>query len=136
MLKNLLSIIFFLVVANASAQRINESCEEYHNSRNFIETKNDSSRGKFAPVKWVMGALMYGYQNVISEHYFSRCAYTPSCSNYSKYAVKEFGWVKGVFLTADRLQRCNTASLNEESSIYRIDTYKFFDPPSRYRKHD
>ena len=57
MLKNLLSIVFFLVVANASAQRINESCEEYHNSGNFIETKNDSSRGKFRPVKWGVGCF-------------------------------------------------------------------------------
>lgn len=45
---------------------------------------------------WVSGYYPYGF-----------CRYTPSCSEYAKRALEEYGAVKGIFLTLKRLIRCN-----------------------------
>jgi putative membrane protein insertion efficiency factor len=34
------------------------------------------------------------------------CRYYPSCSNYAKQAIDEFG-IKGIFLTLKRILKCN-----------------------------
>jgi uncharacterized protein len=36
-----------------------------------------------------------------------RCKYHPSCSQYALDALREFGFLRGVFLAAWRLLRCN-----------------------------
>ncbi len=50
------------------------------------------------------------YQNHISEQILNDCIYEHSCSNFSEGAIRHFGIIKGTFLTADRLMRCNRAS--------------------------
>lgn len=35
------------------------------------------------------------------------CRYIPTCSNYSIDAIKEYGCIKGSFLTLKRIIRCN-----------------------------
>nr|WP_323733410.1 membrane protein insertion efficiency factor YidD [Candidatus Bandiella woodruffii] len=49
------------------------------------------------------------YQNMISPYMAPSCRYYPSCSNYAKEAVKEFG-IKGIFLTFKRILRCSPFS--------------------------
>jgi len=46
------------------------------------------------------------YQNNISEKLGNRCVFDPSCSRYSELAFREKGFLKGFFLTLDRLKRC------------------------------
>jgi len=36
----------------------------------------------------------------------AQCRFEPSCSNYSEQAIREHGSIKGVWLTAKRLARC------------------------------
>ena len=36
-----------------------------------------------------------------------RCMFTPTCSHYGYRAVQEYGAVKGIMMTGDRLIRCN-----------------------------
>lgn len=133
-------LLFFLVIyistQTVQAQESDKNHNKYHNNTSFIENTSLNKEHKFTPFRWVMGSFMFVYQNVISDHYLSQCAYYPSCSNFSKYAIKEFGWVKGVFLTADRIQRCNTLSLSQEPNEMRISIYSFYDPPIRYKKDD
>ncbi len=38
-----------------------------------------------------------------------QCRYKPTCSRYSVEAVKQFGFRKGIVLTAERLWRCRTS---------------------------
>ena len=47
------------------------------------------------------------YQAGISPYLPSVCRYEPTCSEYSIDAIKNFGLVKGFFLTIKRLLRCN-----------------------------
>ena len=39
------------------------------------------------------------------------CQFYPSCSNYGAQAIKEYGVLRGSFVAADRIVRCNPSSL-------------------------
>ena len=43
-------------------------------------------------------------------HAHSMCKFTPTCSNYSIEAIKEYGSIKGTLLTLKRIIRCNPLS--------------------------
>jgi putative component of membrane protein insertase Oxa1/YidC/SpoIIIJ protein YidD len=51
------------------------------------------------------------YQNVVSAQLSKECPYEITCSNFSKQSIKKFGIVKGLFLSADRLTRCNRIAI-------------------------
>ncbi|HBS88916.1 MAG: hypothetical protein A2W91_05680 [Bacteroidetes bacterium GWF2_38_335] len=65
---------------------------------------------KYNPVSLMLGGMMFFYQSSISPQFFANCLYNPTCSEFSKKLVKRYGIFKGVFLTADRLTRCNSFS--------------------------
>ncbi len=71
---------------------------------------------KYNPVTFVFSAMMYAYQGVISRHFSASCLYHPSCSEFSKELIKEYGLVKGVACSADRLTRCNRLSAMDFTS--------------------
>lgn len=62
---------------------------------------------RYNPVSLTFGTLLYFYQGLISAQFSTNCMYNPSCSQFSFIAVKEFGLLKGLPLSADRLMRCN-----------------------------
>jgi hypothetical protein len=47
------------------------------------------------------------YQYMISPVLPSSCRFTPSCSEYSIEALKEYGVVKGSYLTIKRILKCH-----------------------------
>ena len=51
------------------------------------------------------------YQKVIGPQLGQKCNFHPSCSRYSAEAVRTYGPVKGVFMTADRLTRCHYCAM-------------------------
>ena len=57
------------------------------------------------------GALSF-YKNQISSQILNDCIYEQSCSTFSPGSINEYGIFKGVFLSADRLMRCNRLSQN------------------------
>lgn len=52
-------------------------------------------------------SLIKVYQLVISPWMGPSCRYTPTCSQYGIEALKKYGPVKGLWLTAKRIARCN-----------------------------
>lgn len=44
----------------------------------------------------------------LKSHY--KCKFIPTCSNYGIDAIKEYGSIKGTFLTIKRIIRCNPLS--------------------------
>jgi uncharacterized protein len=47
------------------------------------------------------------YQWLISPWLGSKCRYTPTCSHYGIEALKKYGPIKGLWLTAKRIARCH-----------------------------
>ena len=82
---------------------------EHYHRRNvrFGITGSKNVIIKYNPVSLALGGLMYFYQKGISPQFFAGCLYHPSCSEYSRNLIKEFGVLKGVPCSADRLMRCN-----------------------------
>ncbi len=73
----------------------------------FLIKKEDRLIDKINPVKLTFGGLLYFYQSVLSQQFSADCLYEPSCSNFSRDVIAHYGILKGVFLSADRLSRCN-----------------------------
>ena len=73
------------------------------------------------------------YQNFISSQHDNHqmCTFVPSCSRFGVSAIKSYGIVKGILITADRIQRCNPIGSRE----YILDslTNKRVDPASQYQ---
>ena len=56
--------------------------------------------------KFVISAIRF-YQREISPLSPPRCRYIPTCSQYALEAVEKYGAVKGSWLAAKRILRCN-----------------------------
>ena len=57
-------------------------------------------------MKKVLIKLIEFYQKLpLSNH--SYCRYTPTCSEYAKDAILEYGPIKGSYLAIKRILRCN-----------------------------
>jgi putative component of membrane protein insertase Oxa1/YidC/SpoIIIJ protein YidD len=57
------------------------------------------------------------YQSVFSDQILNDCIYEHSCSTFGQGALRAYGPVKGVFLTADRLMRCNRATFTQIAPV-------------------
>lgn len=89
---------------------------------------------KYNPVSLTLGGLMYVYQKYISQVLGTNCPYEVSCSAFSVSALKRYGIIKGVALSADRLTRCNSFSamdLTEDN--YNQNTMRIMDPLENYK---
>ncbi|MFH0913783.1 MAG: membrane protein insertion efficiency factor YidD [Chloroflexota bacterium] len=51
-------------------------------------------------------ALIKLYQETLSRVMPKNCRFTPTCSDYTYQAISKFGLVKGIWLGAKRLARC------------------------------
>lgn len=58
--------------------------------------------------------LLGQYKNLISPLLMKKikCRFYPSCSEYSKLALKKYGFFEGVRKTMSRLLRCNKYNLD------------------------
>ena len=51
--------------------------------------------------------LVKVYQYTISPFFPNSCRFTPSCSEYSLQAFEKHGFLKGFWLTVNRLRKCH-----------------------------
>ncbi|MGP1515527.1 MAG: membrane protein insertion efficiency factor YidD [Bacteroidales bacterium] len=72
----------------------------------------------FNPFYYLLSSSMFVYQKYISPIILRHCIYIPSCSGYSKVLIKNFGLLKGMFCSADRLMRCNRIALSDNNAKY------------------
>ena len=63
------------------------------------ETKHLLSEVFILPVRF--------YQLAISPHFPAACRFTPTCSQYAIEAIRKYGPVTGVWLSAKRICRCH-----------------------------
>ena len=60
-------------------------------------------------MKYILIGLIKVYQ-MIPLKIHNACKYTPTCSNYGIEAIKEYGSIKGTYLTIIRILKCNPFS--------------------------
>jgi len=85
------------------------------------------------PIKAFLFLPLYFYQKVLSEQISAGCEFERTCSNFSMESIREFGFVKGICLTADRLTRCNgQAQVETQSYLINHSNGKVIDEPSMY----
>jgi putative component of membrane protein insertase Oxa1/YidC/SpoIIIJ protein YidD len=103
--------------------------------RPYIYNGEQSLIKKINPVNILIGGTLYVYQNVLSKHISADCLFTPSCSEFSKQAIRECGLLRGVLLSIDRVNRCNRIAAQDLRN-YNVDekTKRYPDPVSRYNK--
>jgi uncharacterized protein len=88
----------------------------------------------YNPITLAFSGSLFIYQKLISPQLQSKCPYEISCSAFSFKSIEEFGLVKGVALSVDRLTRCTQftvidmmpSQINERSGM-------IIDNPSKYR---
>tara|TARA_B100000780_G_scaffold99132_1_gene69214 strand:- start:7154 stop:7384 length:231 start_codon:yes stop_codon:yes gene_type:complete len=51
--------------------------------------------------------LIFLYQKLISPLLGPTCRYTPTCSQYTKEAIKKYGPLKGIWISLNRILKCN-----------------------------
>ena len=60
-------------------------------------------------MKYILIGLIKVYQ-MIPLKIHNNCKFIPTCSNYGIEAIKEYGSIKGSFITIKRIIRCNPFS--------------------------
>ncbi len=58
-------------------------------------------------VRSIAAAPVRAYQRFVSPALPRRCKYHPSCSHYAVAAIRRYGILRGLVLSAWRLLRCN-----------------------------
>lgn len=108
--------------------------DEHVHDVTFGISKKKSIIVRYNPVTLTMSCLMYSYQKWLSPQISSNCYYKPSCSRYSKLLFQEYGFVKGLICSADRLMRCDriSATTFHPISIDPVD-HKIHESVNRYR---
>lgn len=81
-------------------------------------------------LKLAATGLIRLYQKFISSQDSPACNFHPTCSHFGMACIQEYGVVRGILLTADRLLRCN----GSQAQHYHKDsvTGKYVDPVSDY----
>lgn len=110
-----------------------ESSKEHGYDASFMSSEGRSGVGKV--VSFPFRGLMYVYQNIVSGQLYGHCMYKTTCSNFSKQCIHRYGFVKGVFLSADRLSRCTGLCFHDYSG-YKIHHHRYIiDDPKFYSFH-
>lgn len=61
-------------------------------------------------MKSILIYIICKYQKYISPNLGSNCKYYPTCSEYTKQAIKKYGVIKGSFYGIKRIIKCNPFS--------------------------
>lgn len=118
-----------LFVDSVSKQQVH-----HHAKRNYIFKNQPKTFKNSNPVSLIYGGSLYVYQNFVSQHLSADCLYDPSCSDFSKQVVKEYGLFKGGLLSFDRLNRCNRiAATDLDPGTINKKTQQFSDSIKRYK---
>jgi putative membrane protein insertion efficiency factor len=65
----------------------------------------------------VLLLLLRAYQRLVSPLFPASCRYVPSCSEYAAQALGRHGFVRGLWLSLNRLLRCNPWSQGGEDPV-------------------
>jgi len=58
-------------------------------------------------MKWLALAMIRFYKRFISPALPPSCRFTPTCSEYTYFAIDKYGVIRGTWLGMKRIARCN-----------------------------
>lgn len=109
------------------------SCNPLQNARDEDRTHARPDLSHIPGIKSLFVGAIGFYRRFISPQDLPACNFVPTCSQFSAKAIGQLGALRGILLTADRLQRCNGMS----TSCYEVD-YKsgmLADPVQTYSEY-
>ncbi len=89
------------------------SSEAEVKSRPFVTPKN-----KYNPIGYLSTAALFIYQNVVSEQIQAQCTYQKSCSEFTKLAIHDYGFLKGTFIGLNQLLSCLPSLKFQTHTLY------------------
>jgi|SRR6185312_127826 len=144
MKKTVFLVLLLFCINYGHTQQVNNDMQAIHThicNEQALQANTGKKKVKMQtslnPIKLVLFVPLFIYQKFISEQISATCEFEPSCSNFGVQSLKVLGLLKGLFLTADRLMRCN-GQAQPEAQYYLIDHYtgKVIDEPSMYKIKD
>ena len=127
----LCGLVFWVGVAQAQNQDL--ALLRAHSEAQHSHTE-EAAREKtgFRPGKMLLNGALTVYQSLFSRQLSTQCIYELSCSRFSREAVKTWGPLKAIVLSADRITRCNRIHYAETSKLQQNKEGKLVDTPDRY----
>lgn len=96
-------------------EQVQDNSQKHHDDHRhlpvFLLSDHSSALVRLNPFTLAFGGLLWAYQAMISPQLSATCIYSPSCSAYSKNLLQEYGILRGLIFTADRISRCNRLAL-------------------------
>ena len=99
----------------------------------FMLPQSDNPVLRYNPVSLFFGSLMYVYQGAFSPQISAQCRFSLSCSAFSRECIREYGLVKGIALSADRIMRCNRIAVLDVHPADFNTSFLVIDSPIKYR---
>ncbi|HCW08621.1 MAG TPA: hypothetical protein DGG95_14780 [Cytophagales bacterium] len=131
-----LMIIFLMVnIKTISAQSVENDLlllSQNQKSNEATPTKRNKTKNPLS-IGFQLGIKLY--QKVISEQLATSCAFELTCSRFSSAMVREYGFVKGYFLTFDRLNRCTPITTEETYPIRLNQQNRIIETPADFHFH-
>ena len=119
--KHLIISVLFIIFIPAPAQAAWGPWDNNH-SGPVVKKEIETS----VPRIFTLSAVRF-YQSYISPLLRKeKCNFTPSCSHYSVQAIEEYGALRGLVMTFDRLSRCHPWAWDEN---YGVKDKRLYDPP-------
>ncbi len=112
-------ILFCLLIPRYSQAQLDSNDikliieEDFHDARfdkrkiQYLFADFSNPLLKYNPLSLFFGSLMFTYQSVVSPQFSASCLFHTSCSHFSIQLIREFGLIKGIALSADRVSRCS-----------------------------
>jgi len=101
----------------------------------LVRTYPPNSNSKTPPNTSSLSYIFSFYDEFISPIDGDRCQMSPSCSHYSRQAISKRGFVTGLLMTLDRLQRCGY-DLARYPRIYQNNVERYLDPVNPSGRRD
>ncbi len=135
---NKLCYLFLLLYTSASfSQNINADFAYLAQKDSSVvivpKTPKRSLLKRLNPLYLFLNGSLVVYQKVISPQFSANCLFEQSCSRFSQAAIQEYGFLKGLALTADRLARCNRISATTINPFRVNQQGKVIDSPTMYK---
>ncbi len=84
----------------------------------MITPRSQRAWARYNPFHVTFTGLMFVYQQYVSPQLPSECLFEHSCSNFSKSLIAEYGLIRGIPFTADRLMRCNRIAATDIHPLF------------------